>query len=149
MSRVEAAMNELDFVVVQDIFFNESCRYAHVVLPAACFAEKEGVFTGRYATNPYSGEKIPIWVGNFVLMGYGTGAVMAVPAVGQTGGQPDWCYISLGTWALMGIESPEPVVTDEVMNTLPEPRGVGGDLMNLSLDASLPAGSSMLPCSAW
>ena len=43
--RVEKAMNELDFVVVQDIFFNESCRYADVVLPAACFAEKDGVFT--------------------------------------------------------------------------------------------------------
>ncbi len=43
--RVEEAMNELDFVVVQDIFFNESCRFADVVLPAACFAEKEGVFT--------------------------------------------------------------------------------------------------------
>ena len=37
-------MNEIEFVVVQDIFFNESCRYADVVLPAACFAEKEGVF---------------------------------------------------------------------------------------------------------
>ncbi len=43
--RVEEAMNELDFVVVQDIFFNESCRYADVVLPAGCFAEKDGVFT--------------------------------------------------------------------------------------------------------
>jgi len=42
--------------------------------------EKEGVFTGRYARNPFSGERIPIWVGNFVLMGYGTGAIMAVPA---------------------------------------------------------------------
>jgi leucyl-tRNA synthetase len=42
--------------------------------------EKEGFFTGRYAINPYSGEKVPIWVGNFVLMGYGTGAIMAVPA---------------------------------------------------------------------
>src|SRR5688500_12337895 len=42
--------------------------------------EKEGVFTGRYAVNPFSGERIPIWVGNFVLMGYGTGAIMAVPA---------------------------------------------------------------------
>jgi leucyl-tRNA synthetase len=42
--------------------------------------EKEGFFTGRHAVNPFSGEKIPIWVGNFVLMEYGTGAIMAVPA---------------------------------------------------------------------
>jgi len=42
--------------------------------------EKEGFFTGAYTTNPYSGEKTPIWIGNFVLMGYGTGAIMAVPA---------------------------------------------------------------------
>ncbi len=41
---------------------------------------KEGFFTGHYAINPYSGEQVPIWVGNFVLMGYGTGAIMAVPA---------------------------------------------------------------------
>jgi leucyl-tRNA synthetase len=45
--------------------------------------EKEGVFTGRYATNPFTGEKIPVWVGNFVLMGYGTGAIMSVPAHDQ------------------------------------------------------------------
>jgi leucyl-tRNA synthetase len=45
--------------------------------------EKEGAFTGRYATNPFSGERIPIWVGNFVLTGYGTGAIMAVPAHDQ------------------------------------------------------------------
>jgi len=43
-------------------------------------AEKEGFFVGRYAVNPFNGEKIPIWVGNFVLMEYGTGAVMCVPA---------------------------------------------------------------------
>ena len=43
-------------------------------------AEKEGFFAGRYALNPFNGEKIPIWVGNFVLMEYGTGAVMCVPA---------------------------------------------------------------------
>src|SRR5262249_44937944 len=46
-------------------------------------AEKEGFFTGRYAINPFSGEKLPIWVGNFVLMEYGTGAVMCVPAHDQ------------------------------------------------------------------
>ena len=45
--------------------------------------EKEGVFTGRHATNPFNGERIPIWVGNFVLMGYGTGAIMSVPAHDQ------------------------------------------------------------------
>jgi leucyl-tRNA synthetase len=42
--------------------------------------EKEGFFTGHFAVNPYSGGDVPIWVGNFVLMGYGTGAIMAVPA---------------------------------------------------------------------
>ena len=45
--------------------------------------EKEGFFTGRYAVNPFNDEKIPIWVGNFVLMEYGTGAIMAVPAHDQ------------------------------------------------------------------
>jgi len=45
--------------------------------------EKEGVFTGRHATNPFTKERIPIWVGNFVLMGYGTGAIMSVPAHDQ------------------------------------------------------------------
>ena len=43
-------------------------------------AEKDGFFTGRYAINPFNDEKVPIWVGNFVLMEYGTGAIMAVPA---------------------------------------------------------------------
>jgi leucyl-tRNA synthetase len=42
--------------------------------------EKSGVFTGRYATNPVNGEPIPIWVADYVLMEYGTGAIMAVPA---------------------------------------------------------------------
>jgi leucyl-tRNA synthetase len=43
-------------------------------------AEKDGFFTGSYAVNPFNGEKLPIWIGNFVLMEYGTGAIMAVPA---------------------------------------------------------------------
>ena len=42
--------------------------------------EKEGVFTGRYAIHPLTGEKIPIYVANYILWGYGTGAIMAVPA---------------------------------------------------------------------
>jgi len=45
--------------------------------------EKEGVFTGRYAVNPLNGKKIPVYIGNFVLMEYGTGAIMSVPAHDQ------------------------------------------------------------------
>ncbi|MGE4504784.1 MAG: leucine--tRNA ligase [Desulfovibrionaceae bacterium] len=50
---------------------------------AADDLEKEGVFTGSYCVNPVTGQKIPVYVANFVLMGYGTGAVMAVPAHDQ------------------------------------------------------------------
>jgi leucyl-tRNA synthetase len=42
--------------------------------------KKLGQFTGRYAVHPFNGTKVPIWIGSFVLMGYGTGAIMAVPA---------------------------------------------------------------------
>ncbi|MGB6687556.1 MAG: leucine--tRNA ligase [Terracidiphilus sp.] len=42
--------------------------------------EKHGIPTGRFAVNPYNGERVPIWVANYVLMEYGTGAIMSVPA---------------------------------------------------------------------
>jgi leucyl-tRNA synthetase len=42
--------------------------------------EKTGVFTGGYAINPVNGERIPLWIADYVMMGYGTGAIMAVPA---------------------------------------------------------------------
>ncbi|HTR66234.1 MAG TPA: leucine--tRNA ligase [Terriglobales bacterium] len=42
--------------------------------------EKHGVNTGRFAINPYNGEKVPLWVANYILMDYGTGAIMSVPA---------------------------------------------------------------------
>ena len=54
-------------------------------------------------------------------------AVMAVPAQSHPGVRPDWCYISLGTWALMGIESPKPVVNDAVLKlNFTNEGGVGG-----------------------
>ncbi|MFQ5828180.1 MAG: leucine--tRNA ligase [Candidatus Methylomirabilia bacterium] len=53
------------------------------ILRAAADAEKTGVFTGAYAINPFTEQAIPIWVANFVLLEYGTGAVMAVPAHDQ------------------------------------------------------------------
>ena len=53
------------------------------VLRTALENEKEGVFTGAYAVNPFTKDRIPIWVANFVLYEYGTGAIMAVPAHDQ------------------------------------------------------------------
>ncbi|MHC4399861.1 MAG: rhamnulokinase [Planctomycetota bacterium] len=56
-------------------------------------------------------------------------AVMAVPAASRPGLRPDWCYISLGTWALMGVESPEPVVNDKVLElNFTNEGGVGGTI---------------------
>ena len=46
-------------------------------------SKKEGVFTGSYCLNPFTGRQVPIWLGNFVLAEYGTGAVMAVPPTDQ------------------------------------------------------------------
>ena len=51
---------------------------------------KEGVFTGTYAINPFNGEKVPVWVANYVLYEYGTGAVMGVPAHDER----DWQFAS-------------------------------------------------------
>jgi leucyl-tRNA synthetase len=60
--------------------FIESCRRGGTAEAELETQEKRGVFTGRYALHPVTGERVPIWAANFVLMGYGTGAVMAVPA---------------------------------------------------------------------
>jgi rhamnulokinase len=54
-------------------------------------------------------------------------AVMAVPAASQSGAKPDWCYISSGTWSLMGVEVPQPVVTDKCRQlNFTNEGGVGG-----------------------
>ncbi|OHB68524.1 MAG: carbohydrate kinase, partial [Planctomycetes bacterium RBG_13_63_9] len=65
-------------------------------------------------------------------------AVMAVPAANPPGGQPDWCYISLGTWALMGIEVPEPVINDDVLRlNFTNEGGVGNTIRLLKNIAGL------------
>ncbi len=60
--------------------FLEEVRHAPVGEKLSADREKTGVFTGRHARNPFSGERLPIWVADFVMMDYGTGAIMAVPA---------------------------------------------------------------------
>ena len=60
--------------------FIASCAHGGVAESNLAIAEKKGVFTGYYVTHPLSGAQIPVWVGNYVLMSYGEGAVMGVPA---------------------------------------------------------------------
>ncbi|MGC8472343.1 MAG: leucine--tRNA ligase [Acidimicrobiales bacterium] len=66
--------------------------------------EKRGARTGSYVVNPFSGEKVPVYVADYVLMGYGTGAVMAVPAEDQR----DWAFAKLhGLPIVRTVEPPE------------------------------------------
>ena len=60
--------------------FNEKLQFLTEIERSSTDLVKEGVFTGKYAINPMSGAKVPIWVANYVLMHYGTGAIMAVPS---------------------------------------------------------------------
>ncbi len=69
----------------RDLLAREAQRLLRQGMRAAdiATAAKEGFFTERYARNPFNGERLPIWVANFVLSAYGTGAIMAVPAHDQ------------------------------------------------------------------
>ena len=64
--------------------------------------EKTGVWTGSYATNPLNGEQIPVWIADYVLMGYGTGAIMAVPC----GDQRDFEFARKFDLAIPAIQQP-------------------------------------------
>ena len=64
--------------------------------------EKTGVFTGTYATNPVNGSPVPVWVADYVLMGYGTGAIMAVPC----GDQRDFDFARRFNLPIPAIQQP-------------------------------------------
>ncbi|RMH35395.1 MAG: leucine--tRNA ligase [Gammaproteobacteria bacterium] len=66
--------------------FIDECKHMKVAEADMATVEKKGVFTGDYAIHPLTGEQLPIWAANFVLLDYGTGAVMSVPAHDQR----DW-----------------------------------------------------------
>jgi len=60
--------------------FIEECKKGGVTEAEIATQEKKGMATGEFVTHPFTGKKLPVWVANYVLMGYGEGAVMAVPA---------------------------------------------------------------------
>ncbi|PID46033.1 MAG: leucine--tRNA ligase [Proteobacteria bacterium] len=68
--------------------FIESCKNAKTAEADLATMEKKGMPTGEYAIHPLTGETVPIWVANFVLMSYGSGAVMSVPAHDER----DWAF---------------------------------------------------------
>jgi leucyl-tRNA synthetase len=78
--------------------------------------DKTGVFTGSYALNPVSGKKVPVWIADYVLAGYGTGAIMAVPAHDER----DWAFAGKFQLPIVqvvkpidGLEFSEGVFTEE------------------------------------
>jgi len=66
--------------------------------------EKSGVWTGAFAVNPVNGERIPIWIADYVLLGYGTGAIMAVPAHDER----DWEFARQFALPIRAVVSPTP-----------------------------------------
>ena len=80
--------------------------------------EKTGIFTGGYAVNPVNDERIPIWIADYVLMGYGTGAIMAVPAHDQR----DFEFARKFDLPVIVVIQPpelEPIIADEMNEAVP------------------------------
>ena len=91
--------------------------------------EKKGIFTGKYAINPMNGEKIPIWLANFVLLEYGTGAIMSVPAHDQR----DFEFAKKYNLPIRIVIMPERILNSELQTPkIPPPppleKGGWGDL---------------------
>ena len=85
---------------------------------------KKGIFTGKYCINPYNGEKVPVFIANFVLIEYGTGAVMAVPAHDER----DFEFARKYDLPIKPVVIPEGETLDPA--TMENASTVGGTLMN-------------------
>ena len=119
--------------------------------------EKTGVFTGAYATNPVNGEQIPIWIADYVLMGYGTGAIMAVPC----GDSRDFEFARKFDLAIPAIQTPPPAWFEErgldvTLDTRQWPEAFVGDAPyvnssngELSLDGLVNKAEGIAVMNAW
>jgi leucyl-tRNA synthetase len=108
-------------------------------------AEKIGFFTGRHAINPFNNERLPIWVGNFVLMEYGTGAIMAVPGHDQR--DFEFCRkYNLPIRVVVQPDNAEPL--DPATMTVPFDEHQHGKLVNSGPYSGLPVDEALLAMSA-
>ncbi|HON14134.1 MAG TPA: leucine--tRNA ligase, partial [Treponema sp.] len=78
--------------------------------------EKTGVFSGAYAINPVNGRKIPIWIADYVLISYGTGAIMAVPAHDER----DWDFAKAFNLPIIQVVAGEPPASGKDYSRTPE-----------------------------
>ena len=114
--------------------FVDECRHGGTAEADVETQEKKGIETGLHALHPISGEKLPVWIANFVLMGYGTGALMAVPGHDQR----DWEFASKYDLLISMV-----IVSDAVRDAIAElGREAQGnpDVMSAALGESRPLG---------
>ncbi|MBN2047256.1 MAG: leucine--tRNA ligase [Anaerolineaceae bacterium] len=100
-----------------EAYVEEAVRQTDIQREAAD-KEKTGVFTGAYAINPVNGERIPIWIADYVLTTYGTGAIMAVPAHDQR----DFEFarkFGLEVRVVIQPDDMDPIVSDEMTESVP------------------------------
>ncbi|MDC8011900.1 leucine--tRNA ligase [Tahibacter soli] len=110
--------------------FIEECRHGGTAEAELETQEKKGVFTGIFAKHPVTGDDVPVWAANFVLMGYGTGAVMAVPGHDER----DWEFAKKYDLPIAMV-----VVNDDVHDAILELKrdvAAGGDAMSAALGGS-------------
>ena len=93
--------------------FLDSCQGVRMAEAELATMEKRGVDTGMVATHPISGEKIPVWVANFVLMQYGFGAVMSVPAHDQR----DWEFAKKYQLPLKDVIKPDALCKHDLLQS--------------------------------
>src|SRR5581483_3881952 len=111
--------------------------------------EKTGVFTGAYAINPVNGERIPIWIADYVLLGYGTGAIMAVPAHDER----DFEFAQKYALPIREVVSPEPRLsgggTSPCDMPLLECFAGEGYAVNSAIIDGLPTAEAKVKITAW
>ena len=102
-------------------------------------SEKKGMFTGAYAVNPFNGKRVPIWITNYVLYEYGTGAVMGVP----THDERDWMFAAkYGLEKIIVVNNPEGTLSLDTMDNAYVDPGVlvnSGEFSGMDSEAAKPA----------
>jgi leucyl-tRNA synthetase len=108
--------------------------------------EKTGVFSGAYAINPVNGAKIPVWIADYVLISYGTGAIMAVPAHDER----DWDFAKIFHLPIIQVVAQEPPIPGQDYSAPPpECTAAAGWAINSNQFNGLSTGEAIAKITAW